>query len=69
MLTTRHIIFKLQKIKEKETICKEGRGVKKNYIGFSSEIIKARECSEIFKVLKEKKKRLNSVSNKSILQK
>lgn len=59
----RHIIYNLQKIKEEEKILKETRGEKHvSYKGtkvrilfdFSESMQARRECSQIFKVLREK---------------
>ena len=76
-LTPRHIIFKLQKIKDKENILKMEKHI--TYRGmrlriaydFSSETMQAvRERNEALKLLKEKNPaNYNSVSSKTMLQK
>ena len=77
ILTPRHIIFKLQKIKDKENILKKEKHI--TYRGmrlriaydFSSETMQAvRERNEALKLLKEKNPaNYNSVSSKTMLQK
>lgn len=76
-LTPRHIIFKLQKIKDKENILKKEkhiiyRGMRLRIAyDFSSETMQAvRERNEALKLLKEKNPaNYNSVSSKTMLQK
>ena len=76
-LIPRHIIFKLQKIKDKENILKEekhitcrGTRIKTAY-NFSSETMQAgREWNQALKLWKEKYPSIyNSVSSKTVLQK